>query len=434
MVPPADNHRMSYVLRIVSLYVWTAWIIAGGALTGLTAQSAQSPDRSEVAQAVAELPDVARFRFDVSDLRPYRMISTNNQTISLNGYAVRDAQIVTRVQIEPQEPADGVGRYSAVFSLTESTRQQGQPVGLESQYESEYRRTPLGAMEIDEQYVMPVARDLPVFPERMLSPGDTWTAEAREVHDLSAGYNLSEPLRFSFPVSYEYLGPTEWNGQAVYEISASYNIFHREQRDALLYPATISGESRQRLYWDPRRGRLAGTYEEYWIEFRLSDGRTITYQGNAETTVEDARPLDRNTVVETMQRLLDEAGIENTRVATDQDGVLLVLENIGFPPDSARILPDERRRLEIIADILGRFPENDLLITGHTALAGTQAGREQLSIDRARAVGEFFLDRGIREPEQVLFRGLGATEPIADNSTAEGRRRNRRVEIMVLDN
>ena len=209
---------------------------------------------------------------------------------------------------------------------------------------------------------------------------------------------------------------------------------YRRQRDALLYPATISGESRQRLYWDPRRGRLAGTYEEYWIEFRLSDGRTITYQGNAETTVEDARPLDRNTVVETMQRLLDEAGIENTRVATDQDGVLLVLENIGFPPDSARILPDERRRLEIIADILGRFPENDLLITGHTALAGTQAGREQLSIDRARAVGEFFLDRGIREPEQVLFRGLGATEPIADNSTAEGRRRNRRVEIMVLDN
>jgi outer membrane protein OmpA-like peptidoglycan-associated protein len=139
-------------------------------------------------------------------------------------------------------------------------------------------------------------------------------------------------------------------------------------------------------------------------------------------------------VVAALQQRLNDAGIENTRVSDQEEGVVLILERIGFPPDSARILPDEEQRLTIIGEILSDFPENDLLITGHTALAGTAAGREQLSVSRARAVGEFFLANDVREPSRILYRGVGAAEPIADNETAQGRSRNRRVEIMVLDN
>lgn len=434
---------MDTALRPRGVLIAAFTLFFGSAPVFLPAQAATGLDgtavpdvrsRNEEAVSADELPDLVQFRFAGEDSRDHRIVSINNQTISLNGFAVRSAEIVTRVQIEPQGDTEAGHRYRAVFSLTERTRQQGQPVGLQSQYESEFVRSPSGELTIDEQYLMPVARNLPVFPDRMLLPGETWTAEAEEVHDLSQGYDLDEPLRFSFPVSYQYVGPTMWNDQAVYEITAHYNIFHREQRAALLYPATVSGESRQRLYWDPERNRLAGSYEEYWIEFRLSDGRTITYQGHVDTVFEEARPLDRDAVIDLLQRLLDEAGIENTRVTSEDDGVILILEEIGFPPDSARILPEERERLQIIAEILGQFPDNDLLITGHTALAGTPAGREQLSIDRARVVGEFFLDQEIRNPEQILFRGLGARDPIADNQTAEGRRRNRRVEIMVLDN
>lgn len=381
-----------------------------------------------------DLPDAVRFAFNIADVTPYSMRSINTQTIYLNGFAVRDAEIVTRVQIQPDGMVGDRGRYAATFILTESTRRRGQPVGVESTYNSVYLRAADGTLEIDEQYLMPVARDMPVFPDRVLEPGDSWTAPAREVHDLFEGYNIREPLRFSFNVAYRYEGQTRWRDQPVYRISASYTIFHREQRDALLYPQQVSGESQQMLYWDPVRNRLAGSEEQYWIEFRLNDGRTITYEGQAITVVEEARPLDRNTVVDTLQRLLDEAGIENTRVTSEDDGVILVLEDIGFPPDSASILPEEQQRLEVIGSILSRFPENDLLITGHTALAGTEAGRRALSISRARAVGEFFLDRDVRRPEQIFFRGFGATRPIADNDTEDGRRRNRRVEIMVLDN
>jgi outer membrane protein OmpA-like peptidoglycan-associated protein len=390
---------------------------------------------SGVTQEVTDDPDISReLRFNIEDEAEYRLVSINEQTISLNGYAIRDAEIVTRVQIEPRGHADGQGRYIAVFSLTESSRVAGQPVGLESQHRSEYLRDGRGFMDIDDRYIMPVSRNIPIFPEEPVSPGDTWTAEAQEVHDLSRGYNVSEPLRLTFPVSYEYAGVTTWNGVEVDLIRAEYNIAHREQRDAMLYPESITGQSLQRLYWDNRRGRLVGSEEEYWIEFRLSDGRTITYQGDAVVEVEAATPLDRQSVVAALQARLDEAGIENTRVSDQEEGVVLILERIGFPPDSARILPDEEQRLTIIGEILSDFPENDLLITGHTALAGTAAGREQLSVSRARAVGEFFLANDVREPSRILYRGVGAAEPIADNDTAQGRSRNRRVEIMVLDN
>ena len=88
----------------------------------------------------------------------------------------------------------------------------------------------------------------------------------------------------------------------------------------------------------------------------------------------------------------------------------------------------------IIGEILADYPENDLLVSGHTALAGTEGGRQRLSVERARAVGEYLLAGGVRAADRVLYRGYGASRPIADNDVPSGRARNRRVEITVLDN
>jgi outer membrane protein OmpA-like peptidoglycan-associated protein len=94
----------------------------------------------------------------------------------------------------------------------------------------------------------------------------------------------------------------------------------------------------------------------------------------------------------------------------------------------------EREKLRRIATILKKYPERDILITGHTALAGTQAGRQQLSEERAAAVGNFLIEEGVRNRERLLFRGMGARDPVADNSTEEGMRKNRRVEITIMEN
>jgi outer membrane protein OmpA-like peptidoglycan-associated protein len=98
------------------------------------------------------------------------------------------------------------------------------------------------------------------------------------------------------------------------------------------------------------------------------------------------------------------------------------------------MLPGEEQKLEIIAGILRRYPDRDIMVSGHTALAGTREEQMNLSQQRARAVAEYLISQNVRSADRIVIRGFGAERPIADNSTEEGMRRNRRVEITILEN
>ena len=93
----------------------------------------------------------------------------------------------------------------------------------------------------------------------------------------------------------------------------------------------------------------------------------------------------------------------------------------------------EKVKLRQIAEILSQFPDNDLLISGHTALAGTAEARQKLSEERAAAVAEYLVELGVKDKYHVFARGFGADKPVADNHTEAGKARNRRVEITIMD-
>ncbi len=114
----------------------------------------------------------------------------------------------------------------------------------------------------------------------------------------------------------------------------------------------------------------------------------------------------------------------------------ITLDNVNFQPNSDTLLPAEQEKLRRIAAIVKDYPDRDLLITGHTAgVSGyTAAQHQELSEMRAKAVGDFLLSLGARTADQVTTRGVGASVPIGDNATEEGRRKNRRVEITILEN
>ncbi len=69
-------------------------------------------------------------------------------------------------------------------------------------FESDFWRAKDGHFEIDSKYFMPVIRDLPVFPDRILKPGDEWTAEGWEAEDLRRDLNVTEPFRVPFTSKY----------------------------------------------------------------------------------------------------------------------------------------------------------------------------------------------------------------------------------------
>jgi len=70
-------------------------------------------------------------------------------------------------------------------------------------------------------------------------------------------------------------------------------------------------------------------------------------------------------------------------------------------------------------------------VVGHTDSTGSAALNERLSLRRADAVKQYLVSKGI-EPNRIYTEGKGARQPVADNKTAEGRQKNRRVDVEVV--
>lgn len=119
--------------------------------------------------------------------------------------------------------------------------------------------------------------------------------------------------------------------------------------------------------------------------------------------------------------------VENTAA-----GIRLTMQNLNFKPDSSELLPGENERLDQIAQVLKEVPDQMFLVEGHTASVGYEKGEMKLSVERANSVANALIQRGIPR-EKFICKGSGGTKPIADNSTPEGKAKNRRVEITILE-
>jgi len=112
--------------------------------------------------------------------------------------------------------------------------------------------------------------------------------------------------------------------------------------------------------------------------------------------------------------------------------VSINLDVIHFVPDQAVVLPGEEGKLDAVARVLQRLEDRTFLVVGHTADVGSAESQIELSIARAKTIAEKLARRGIPEG-RFIFEGRGGTEPVASNSTEEGRARNRRVQIFILE-
>ena len=109
-------------------------------------------------------------------------------------------------------------------------------------------------------------------------------------------------------------------------------------------------------------------------------------------------------------------------------GAVLRLYRIQFDYNSARLKPESREVLELVANVLRSDPELKVIIEGHTDSKGTESYNLELSERRAEAVKEALGELGI-DPARLKTRGYGERRPLASNETAEGRALNRRVEV-----
>jgi outer membrane protein OmpA-like peptidoglycan-associated protein len=114
-------------------------------------------------------------------------------------------------------------------------------------------------------------------------------------------------------------------------------------------------------------------------------------------------------------------------------GLIVNMPNVLFAFDKYELKPEARVKLAKVSGILLAYPDLKLQVEGYTDSIGSDSYNVKLSDERADSVRSFLVTQGV-QPNNITAEGYGKSDPIADNSTAEGRQQNRRVELVVSGN
>lgn len=122
-------------------------------------------------------------------------------------------------------------------------------------------------------------------------------------------------------------------------------------------------------------------------------------------------------------------GIDVTR---EGDNLILNMpSNVTFAVDSSAIQPNFQETLGSVANTLSQYEKSYVDIFGHTDSTGSDAYNQSLSVRRADSVANFLSNSGVQRA-RLATQGFGESQPVATNSTEEGRAANRRVEIKIV--
>jgi outer membrane protein OmpA-like peptidoglycan-associated protein len=144
----------------------------------------------------------------------------------------------------------------------------------------------------------------------------------------------------------------------------------------------------------------------------------------------EAALLERENALAKAEALQRE--LEELQALKTERGMVMTLGDVLFSTGKTELLPGAMSTIEKLAEFLAEYPEKTILIEGHTDNVGTEEYNQDLSERRALSVKEAMIKVGV-EAARIDTLGLGEATPITDNSTAAGRMKNRRVEIVIRD-
>jgi outer membrane protein OmpA-like peptidoglycan-associated protein len=108
-----------------------------------------------------------------------------------------------------------------------------------------------------------------------------------------------------------------------------------------------------------------------------------------------------------------------------------VAQNVLFEKSTSVMYPASFEELDKLAAMLKKFPKKAIRVEGHTDYIGNANSNFKLSQERAQAVAQYLIDKGI-DNQRVTFVGYGGTRPVSQEDTPEGHARNRRVEFAIF--
>lgn len=387
-----------------------------------------------------------KFEFQFKEGDSSRVLSHVNEDVFVNHRFDHRAVILNRISMKVNKTnEDGSGEEEGTFMTSESSVGRGANSSFSwgEEYQSVFTRSKLGVYTISDQYFMPTVRDVPLFPDRAVAPGESWEAQGHEAHDLRRQFAQNKPFKVPFKANYTYLGTVKSKGKDGTEktlnvINVKYNMYMETPEPAGLdayqeYPASMMGYSDELIYWDNDTGTIDHYTEKFRIVMESSYGNIFEFRGTADAEVQSFERTATEEKVAQVQEKVNELGIDDVTVKKGDKGLTISIENIQFGGESAELLDSEKEKLRKIAKIIEAYQDNDILVSGHTAHYPGGANPITLSEQRASAVADYLIELGLRDKYHIFTQGFGDREPIDTNATAQGRARNRRVEITIMD-
>ena len=124
----------------------------------------------------------------------------------------------------------------------------------------------------------------------------------------------------------------------------------------------------------------------------------------------------------------------NAKVERVGEGIKITFDaGILFDTNKADLRAASVAEIDKMAAILQKYADTNVIVEGHTDASGSDAINQPLSERRAQAVANEAVAKGIAT-SRITTRGYGASQPVADNGTAEGKQANRRVEVAIFAN
>lgn len=117
---------------------------------------------------------------------------------------------------------------------------------------------------------------------------------------------------------------------------------------------------------------------------------------------------------------------------TDEGIKFTLSSDLLFPTNSSYLTDQAKIELSKLSKLLSNDPSKKLRVDGHTDATGTEEYNQWLSDKRAASVKAFLEEAGV-SASRISTSGHGQTVPVADNKTPEGRQKNRRVEVVILN-
>ncbi|MBM9500970.1 OmpA family protein [Leptospira sp. 201903071] len=342
-------------------------------------------------------------------------------------------------------------------------------------YKSQFQITEIGQYRVPQEYAMPNLRSLPSFSEKPVAIGEEWTQPAIESFQFPGGRVMITVL-----AKYKYHGPDQWQFQkhsgSADRIEYNYTLYYDSQTGQEGVPLKIYGFARGMVYFDrnlglPQYKRVQLVYTfvyqnglaqemsfdihgVYRKDVKLTDTDKDKFAeeirkilgGELSTGIEPGKntlknpkrqpgreslnwPEEEDNHARPQNEKTSEPSVEIRRT---EEGIAISLNSVLFDYNSSELKEEAKQELEKIASVLKKYGDREIRISGHTDNSGGEEYNRKLSRERALSVLKELRDRQGLEEKRMSYEGYGKNKPIADNTTIQGRQKNRRVDITIV--